>query len=460
MGVPLPLVPAGTGGAGAPDAAPPGDGLVADDGGSLVRRTVLPSGTRVLTETMPGQRSATVGAWVAVGSRDEATEHLGSTHFLEHMLFKGTPRRTAMDIATAFDRVGGEANAVTGKEHTCYYAKVMADDLGTAVDVITDMVTSATVDPEDFASERGVILEELAMNEDDPDDVAHERFVEALFGDHPLGRPIGGTPDTIHSVGRDDVVDHYRRHYEAPTLVVTAAGGVSHDAVVAAVEAEVARAGWSGTGGPPAPRRQDAGVEAPPTATGADVVVRRDIEQAHVILGTSALAATDAERYTLSVLNAVLGGGMSSRLFQEVREKRGLAYTVYSFSTGYSDGGYLGLYAACSPTRIDTVVDLLVAEWERLAADGITDEELARGIGQVSGGMVLGLEDTGSRMGRLGRAEIVHGEFSGLDETVARVRAVTAEGVRELAARLAARPRTMAVVGPFDPDRSFGTSAA
>jgi predicted Zn-dependent peptidase len=454
MGVPLPLAPAGTSGAGTPDGA---TGVVADEDGSLVRRTVLPSGTRVLTETMPGQRSATVGAWVAVGSRDEATEHLGSTHFLEHMLFKGTPRRTAMDIATAFDRVGGEANAVTGKEHTCYYAKVMADDLGTAVDVITDMVTSAVIDPEDFASERGVILEELAMNEDDPDDVAHERFAEALFGDHPLARPIGGTPDTIHAVGRDDVVAHYRRHYEAPTLVVTAAGGVSHDAVVAAVEAEVARAGWAATGGPPVPRRDDAGAELP-AATGRDVVVHRDIEQAHVILGTSALAATDAERYTLSVLNAVLGGGMSSRLFQEVRERRGLAYTVYSFSTGYSDGGYLGLYAACSPARVDTVVDLLVAEWERLAADGITDEELARGIGQVAGGMVLGLEDTGSRMGRLGRAEIVHGEFSGLDETVARVRAVTAEGVRDLAARLVSRPRTMAVVGPFDPDRTFGTS--
>ena len=453
MGIPLPLAPSGAGGPGVATSADAD--VVSHDDGSVVRRTVLPSGTRVLTETMPGQRSATIGAWVAVGSRDEAPEHLGSTHFLEHMLFKGTGRRTAMDIATAFDRVGGEANAATGKEHTCYYAKVMADDLAMAVDVITDMVTSPTIDSDDFASERGVILEELAMNEDDPDDVAHERFAEALLGPHPLGRPIGGTPDTIHAVGRDDVLAHYTRHYGSPTLVVTAAGGVSHDEVVAAVESEVARSGW-GQSAAPAPRRAGApdGALQP---SGQGIVVRRDIEQAHVILGTTALSATDDDRYAMSVLNAVLGGGMSSRLFQEVREKRGLAYTVYSFSSGYSDGGYLGLYAACSPSRIDTVVDLLVSEWERLAADGITDEELARGIGQVAGGMVLGLEDSSSRMARLGRAEIVHGEFTGLDEAVARVRSVTTEGVRQLAESLASRPRTLAVVGPFDVDRTFGS---
>jgi predicted Zn-dependent peptidase len=453
MADPLPLVPGGS------DA---GDGVtrqVADDGATVIERTVLPSGIRVLTERMPGQLSATVGAWVAVGSRDEAVEHLGSTHFLEHMLFKGTGRRTAMDIASAFDRVGGEANAVTGKEHTCYYARVIADDLTTAVDVITDMVTSAVIDADDFSNERGVILEELAMNEDDPSDVVHEHFAEALLGDHALGRPIGGTHATINAVGRDDVVAHYRRHYVPPMLVVSAAGGVEHGAVLSAVEAEADRAGWTSPG-LPAARRQDAVTAPRPRASGRDVVVPRDIEQAHVIVGTTAISATDEDRYAMSVLNAVLGGGMSSRLFQEVRERRGLAYSVYSFSSGYSDGGYLGLYAACSPDRVDTVVDLLVVEWERLAADGVDDEELVRGIGQVSGGMVLGLEDTGSRMGRLGRAEIIHGEFVGLDESLARVRAVTAADVRRLAAELVARPRTTAVVGPFDEDRTFGSRAA
>lgn len=451
MAVPLPLAPSPGGGA--------GDGVtrpIADDGGSVVERTVLPSGIRVLTEQMPGQRSATFGAWVAVGSRDEAPQHLGSTHFLEHMLFKGTGRRTAMDIAAAFDRVGGEANAATGKEHTCYYARVMADDLPMAVDVITDMVTSAEIAPGDFDSERGVILEELAMNEDDPGDVVHERYAEALLGDHALGRPIGGTPETIKGVGRDDVVAHYRRHYVAPTLVVTGAGGIAHADVLAAVQAEADRVGWSSQVAAPAARR--AADAARPRPSGRDLVIRRrELEQAHVIVGTTGIEATHGSRYTMTVLNAVLGGGMSSRLFQEIREKRGLAYTVYSFSSAYSDGGYVGLYAGCSPSRIDTVVDLLVAEWERMAAEGITPDELDRGIGQVAGGMVLGLEDTGSRMSRLGRAEIVYGEFTGLDESVARVRAVTAEDVKALAADLVARPRTTVVLGPFDEDRTFGT---
>ena len=431
--------------------------LVAADGGSVVARTVLPSGVRVLTESMPGLRSATVGMWVGVGSRDEADGHHGSTHFLEHLLFKGTTRRSPLEIAEAFDAVGGEANAVTGKEHTCYYARVMAADAPMAIDVITDMVTSSTITAEDFESEREVILEELAMAEDDPSDVVHERFVEAVLAGHALGRPIGGTPETIKGVGRDDVVDHYRRHYEAPTLVVTAAGGLDHDEVVAAVSAELDRSGWLGSTGSPRAGRIGG---ATTTASGRDVVVRRDIEQAQVVVGTTALAATDERRYVLSVMNTALGGGMSSRLFQEVREKRGLAYSVYSFTSGYADGGYMGLYAGCNPTKVDTVVDLLVAEWERLAADGLAPGELERAVGQLSGGMTLGLEDSGSRMSRLGKSELVHHRFTDLDETLARLQAVTGEQVQALAADLVARPRSLAVVGPFDPERTFGSTSS
>ncbi|WP_340271196.1 M16 family metallopeptidase [Aquipuribacter nitratireducens] len=424
---------------------------------TAVARTVLPSGVRVLTETMPGLRSATVGMWVGVGSRDEADGHHGSTHFLEHLLFKGTGRRSPLDIAEAFDTVGGEANAVTGKEHTCYYARVMAEDTAMAVDVIADMVTSSTLDEDDFGSEREVILEELAMAEDDPTDVVHERFAEAVLGAHPLGRPIGGTPETIRAVGRDDVLAHYRRHYEAPTLVVTAAGGVDHDDVVRLVESELARGGWTSQA-PGRPRRPHAGRrdDGPARATGSDVVVRRDTEQAQVVLGTSGLAATDERRYVLSVLTTVLGGGMSSRLFQEVREKRGLAYSVYSFASSYTDGGYVGLYAGCNPAKVDTVVDLLRSEWERLAEDGLDADELARGVGQIAGGMTLGLEDSGSRMTRLGKAELVHGAYTDLDEAVARLRAVTPEQVQALAGELLERPRTLAVVGPFDEARAFG----
>ena len=444
--VPLPLAPAS-------EAA---DQTVAgQDGGALVRRTVLPGGVRVLTEAMPGLRSATIGWWIGVGSRDEATGHHGSTHFLEHLLFKGTERRSAMEIASAFDAVGGEANAVTGKEHTCYYARVLDDDLPMAVDVLCDMVSSARLDAGDVESERGVILEELAMNDDDPGDVVHERFAEAVLDGHPLGRPIGGTPETIRAVGRDDIAEHYEQHYRAPGLVVTVAGGIDHDEVCRLVAERLRASGWPlPAGDAPAGRRPVDGAVRPDGAPGR-IVVRRPTEQANVVLGTRALTATDDRRYAMSVLNAVLGGGMSSRLFQEIRERRGLAYSVYSFASGYSDDGYFGLYAGCTPQKTGEVIRLLVAELERLAADGVPDEELARAHGQLRGGLVLGLEDTGSRMSRLGKAELVYGEYVGLDAALDRVRAVTAQDVQALAAELAGRSRTLAVVGPFDPDQEF-----
>jgi predicted Zn-dependent peptidase len=434
-----------------------GQTISGETGGAIVRRSVLPGGVRVLTEAMPGLRSATLGCWVGVGSRDEASGHFGSTHFLEHLLFKGTPRRTAMDIATAFDAVGGEANAVTGKEHTCYFARVLDEDLPMAVDVLTDMVTSAQLAEQDVENERGVILEELAMNDDDPADVVHERFAELVLGPHALGRPIGGTPETINAVGRDDIAEHYAEHYRSDGVVVTAAGGVDHETICAMVEQGLRGSGWDLAGGrAPAPRRP-AGAEVAGTV-GGRVVLNRTTEQANVVLGTTGLTATDPRRYTMSVLNAVLGGGMSSRLFQEIREKRGLAYSVYSFASGYSDGGYFGLYAGCTPARVDQVITLLGEELERLATDGLTGDELSRAHGQLCGGLVLGLEDTGSRMSRLGKAELVHGEYVGLDEALRRVREVSAKDVQGLAADLVARPRSLAVVGPFDADREFPAS--
>ncbi|HYY11419.1 MAG TPA: pitrilysin family protein [Kineosporiaceae bacterium] len=446
--VPLPLIPAGS-----------REQTVAGEAeGAVVRRSVLPGGVRVLTEAMPGLRSATFGCWVGVGSRDEATGHHGSTHFLEHLLFKGTARRSAMDIASAFDAVGGEANAVTGKEHTCYYARVLDEDVDLAADVLLDMVTAARLDASDVESERGVILEELAMNDDDPVDVVHERFAELVLRDHPLGRPIGGTAETIGAVGRDDIAAHYREHYVAPGLVVTAAGGVDHDRLVDAVRAHLATSPWpADDGAAPLPRR-DRPVPPGPGEPGV-LVVRRPTEQANVVVGTLGLTADDERRYVMSVLNAVLGGGMSSRLFQEIREKRGLAYSVYSFASGYSDAGWFGLYAGCAPGKVDQVVTLLHAGLEELAEHGVADDELARAKGSVTGGLVLGMEDSGSRMTRLGRAELVHGEFVGLDETLARLRAVDADDVRALATELAGRPRSLAVVGPFDPDRSFARTA-
>jgi predicted Zn-dependent peptidase len=448
-GVPLPLDGPALGREG------PGRGrahVLGESAGATVRRSVLPGGVRVLTETVPGLRSVTVGAWVGVGSRDEASGHHGSTHFLEHLLFKGTARRSAMDIATAFDAVGGEANAATGKEHTCYYARVLDEDLPMAVDVIADMVTSATIADDDVDGERGVILEELAMNDDDPSDVVHELFAELVLGDHPLGRPIGGTPEAIREVPAAAIREHWAQHYEPGTLVVTAAGGADHEQVCELVERALATSGWpQDAAGLPRPRRT-AGDDVVGAGTGSVLTVRRSTEQANLVLGGLGLVATDPRRFGLSVLNAVLGGGMSSRLFQEVRELRGLAYSVYSFAAGYADSGYFGLYAGCSPGRVAEVVALLDEQWRAMATDGISEAELERGIGQVSGSLVLGLEDTGSRMSRLGKAELVHGEFLGLDEALARIRAVTRDDVRALAAELYARPRSLAVVGPFDAD--------
>jgi predicted Zn-dependent peptidase len=425
------------------------------DGGSEVRRSVLPGGVRVLTEAMPGQRSATIGFWVAVGSRDEAPGQHGSTHFLEHLLFKGTRRRTALEIASAFDEVGGESNAATAKESTCYFARVLDTDLPMAIDVIADMITGAVLDPQEMEQERDVILEEIAMDSDDPTDVAHEHFVSAVLGSHPLGRPIGGTPDAIRAVARDSVWDHYRRYYRPDELVITAAGGLDHDVVCGLVVDALHSAGW-GLEPEAAPVQRRSTERAEITGTAGLHVVRRPVEQANIIMGCPSLVATDGRRFVMSVLNAVLGGGMSSRLFQEVREKRGLVYSTYSFASSYADAGYFGMYAGCTPSKVRQVIDLLGAELDKLAEGGISEEELRKAVGQLCGGIVLALEDTGSRMSRLGRAELVSGEYQDIDETLRQIKAVTAAEVQELARELAAAPRTVTVVGPFEETETFG----
>lgn len=434
---------------------PGGELIHGAEGGSVVRRSVLPGGVRVLTEAMPGQRSATIGFWVAVGSRDEAEGQHGSTHFLEHLLFKGTKRRTALEIASAFDEVGGESNAATAKESTCYFARVLDTDLPMAIDVIADMITGAVLDPAELEQERDVILEEIAMDSDDPTDVAHEKFVAAVLGDHPLARPIGGTPEAIKAVARDSVWEHYQRYYRPEELVITAAGGLDHDVVCGLVLGALTAAGWKLDSDSAPVNRRGTG-RAVITGTSGLHVVKRPVEQANIIMGCPTIVATDDRRFVMSVLNAVLGGGMSSRLFQEIREKRGLVYSTYSFTAAYADAGYFGMYAGCTPSKVRQVVELLGVELDKLAEDGITEDELRKAVGQLSGGIVLALEDTGSRMSRLGRAELVSGEFQDIDETLARIQAVTVEEVRDLARELAGAPRTITVVGPFEESETFG----
>jgi len=415
-------------------------------GGSTVRRTVLPSGVRVLTETVPGAQSASVSFAVAVGSRDEVDGHHGSTHFLEHLLFKGTKTRTALDIAVAFDSVGGASNASTGKEHTSYYARVQDKAIPVAAQVIADMLTSSVIDPVEFENERTVILEELAMNDDDPQDVAHERFFEAVLGDHELGRPIGGTPETIKAVTRDAVWQHYQNNYRPEDLVITAAGGVDHDGLLALVEENLEIAGWDkNLKAKPRSWRSQAAVVIEPTVS--VNVINRPIAQANIILGSLGLVAGDERRYAMAILNTVLGGGMSSRLFQEIREKRGLAYSVYSFNQGYSDAAAFGLYAGCSPQKATEVIKLMIEELGKVATDGITEAELALAKGNISGGLALKFESTQARMSRLSGAELTDGEFIDLDESLSRYSAVQLSDVQALAKLMFEAPKSFVAVG-------------
>lgn len=430
--------------------------LDVDEVGGRVERTELPGGLRVLTETMPGVLSATLGIWVGVGSRDESPAVAGSSHFLEHLLFKGTRSRTALEIATAMDAVGGEMNAFTAKEHTCYYANVLASDLPLAVTLLGDLVTEALNTAPDLESERTVVLEEIAMRDDEPGDAVHDLFAETLFGDTPLGRSVLGTVESIESLTREDVDGWYHDRYVVPSIVVAAAGRVDHAQVLGLVTAAFGER-LAGPARPdPLRRGDDAELVRPARPTG---LIHRRTEQTHLLLGSIGMGRLDDRRYAAAVLDAAVGGGMSSRLFQEVREKRGLVYSVGSALTHYAGTGSFSVYAGCSPKRVPEVLRIVRSELAGAAAHGLTAEEVARARGQLKGGMVLGLEDTGSRMSRLGKSELSYGEYLSVREVLDRLDAVDEQQVREIAADLLTRDLCLAVVGPYrdrDLDRLTG----
>jgi predicted Zn-dependent peptidase len=421
---------------------------LAATGGGVMTRTELPGGLRIITEAMPGVRSASIGVWVAVGSRDENPSVAGASHFLEHLLFKGTSSRSALDIASSMDAVGGEFNAFTEKEHTCYYATVLDRDLPLAIDIISDVVLNATITAQDVDVERSVVLEEISMRDDDPGDLVHEAFSTALFGDTPLGRPILGTVDSITSLTRRQVYNYYQRTYQPNGMVISVAGNVDHGAVVRQVRKIFASRLDAGQSVEPARTATPARRSAAPAPI---TVLGDDTEQANIIVGTKGISRHDDRRWALGVLSAALGGGMSSRLFQRIREERGLAYSVYSFAGSYADTGQFGVYAGCQPAKADEVLGLINAELADVAAGGLTEAEVQRGKGQMRGGIVLGLEDSGSRMTRIGKSELVYGEVLGVDNLIARVDAVTHEQVSDIAAELLAQPRCLTVVGPFGP---------
>jgi predicted Zn-dependent peptidase len=420
--------------------------LLAGADGSLVRRSVLANGVRLITEFVPGVHSASIGIWVDAGSRNEQGAHMGAAHYLEHLLFKGTNARSALDISSSIEAVGGDINAFTSKEHTCYYARVLAENLPLAIDVLCDVVTDALLNAEDIEAERGVILEEIAMVDDDPSDLVHDHFATVLFGDTPLGRPILGTQETILGISRDSIVDFYRSYYQPESLVISIAGNVDHDQAVVLAESALLRAE---TG-----HFQRRGERTPTIAAEPQLaqskIDNRPTEQAHVVMGGPGLVRGDERRFTAAVLSTILGGGMSSRLFQSVRERRGLAYSVYAYSQGFRDSGIFGIYAGCLPSKLDSVLDVCHEELQSFLRDGVSELELTRGKGQVKGSTVLGQEDTSSRMSRIGKGELYADPLLSMPEVLEKVDAVTADDINSLSSELLSNPLALSVIGPYD----------
>jgi len=407
-----------------------------------IERTDLPSGVRVITERMPEARSVSVGMWFAVGSRDESAEIAGASHFLEHLLFKGTADRSARSISMAVDAVGGELNAYTAREHTAYHTRLPVPELRFGLDLLADVVSEPAFRPPEIDAERDVIVEEILMSEDTPDDQVFTTLYESLFPDHPLGRETLGTRDSIENMGRDDIVTFHDTWYRPANVVVAAAGNLDHSEVLDAVVDLFAD-------GPPgqAPQRTPPSLAPVPLT-----VVHRPTEQAHVAMAWRGLPFGDPDRHALNLANHVLGGGLSSRLFQEVREERGLAYTVFSSPTSYADTGSLVVYAGTGPDRVDELWRVVQGVIDDLVAHGITDEEHRVALGYVEGSMHLGLEDSGSRMARLGSSVVSRNEVVPIEEHLRRYRAVTLHDVQRVLRRVFSGPRSVSAVGPFSAD--------
>jgi predicted Zn-dependent peptidase len=412
-----------------------------------VRKTVLPSGLRIVTEEISGVRSAAYGIWVNVGSRDESLKTAGASHFLEHLLFKGTKTRSALDISSTIEAVGGEMNAFTSKEYTCFYARVIDSDLPLAIEVISDLITSSVGRAEDVEAERKVVLEEISMRDDDPSDLVHEVFGETFYGDTPLGRSILGTTDSIKSLSRNAIFNYYKKRYLPQDIVVAVAGNIKHQKVVDQVIKAMSKDGFLEGSKNNFNLRSNSSIR---RATKQNVgLMNRKTEQAHLFLGMPGVDRNDPRRFAMGVLSAALGGGMSSRLFQEIREKRGLAYSVYSYAQQFAGSGFLGFYAGCNPSKATEVVSIMRDVLHDVASNGLTHEELARAQGAVRGTLVLSQEDTGSRMSRIGKSELVYGEIMTFDQILKAVADVSSADIRSLADEILHAAPTLAVVGPF-----------
>ena len=403
--------------------------------------TTLPNGLRVITESMPSLRSVAIGCWIDTGTRDENDNEAGVSHFLEHLLFKGSEDLSAREVNETLDAIGAESNAFTSKEATCYWARLLDQDFAVGLDVLAEIIQRPAFRVNEIDSERQVVVEEINMNDDDPGDVVFENFSEAVFAGHPLELPVLGTRESIRAMSRDDIHGYWKRRYGAGSLVVAAAGSVDHDSVVEMVSDRFGE--WSG-------ETVDHDL-APTTLTSAVRLTRRETEQAHLVLGGPGLNRSDERRWAFEVLNHVMGSGMSSRLFREVREERGLAYAVYGFKLSYSDNGAWGVHVGTTPHQTETALTIIQDELAKVVEEGINAEELDRAKGSMRGGLALALEDSNSRMIRLGRDELAGMPHLSVDERLAKLEAIDLDMVKEVAKDLYGAPvRVMGAVGPFE----------
>ena len=411
----------------------------------MINRTTLDCGLRIITDTDATVRSASVGYFVNIGSRDEAPAELGASHFLEHVLFKGTSRRNAKEISSSIENLGGGINAYTTNEFTSFYAKVVDEDLPLAVDVLSDVITSAVVTNEEFENERNVVFQEMAMRDDDPQDCAEEAFGSAFWGDHPLGVSILGTKESMSAITRDQIFTYYKSHYKPEAMVVSAAGNINHDQFVELVKKNLERDDF--LLGKSSPKSRDYSAFKPvPTAK--VKVHNGQFEQSNIFLGLEAVGRKDPRSTALKVLTIAIGGGMSSRLFQEIREKRGLVYSVDGLVRRYVGSGYFAIYAGCAPDKATEVVKIAREILNDVAKNGITDEEYNRGKNAVRAGILLAGEDSAYRMDRIGSSEVWDGYAKSPDEMMADLKTVTKEQVEEIAREFFVRPLTLGLAGP------------
>jgi predicted Zn-dependent peptidase len=414
----------------------------------MIRTEVLPSGLSLVTERMEDARSVCIGFWVGTGSRDEDPERSGASHFLEHLLFKGTDVRSATAIAEAVDEVGGDFNAFTTKEYTSFYIRLLAEHVSLGLDILSDIMWRPALRPTDLDAERQVILDEILMHADEPSDEAAEQSSAALFPGHPLGREVLGTQESVTEMTADRIRAFFELHYRPGNMVVAVAGDLDHTEVATGLESR-----FAGQPGGATPDRRPPGDKVEPL-----LVTHRTTEQAHLVLASRSVDRFDPSRYALAVLNHVLGGGLSSRLFQEIRERRGLAYSVWSERVAYHDAGSVSVGMGTAPEHVPEVLDIVSAELERLGEDGITERELAIAKGNLRAETLLACEDSGARMSRIGSGLLLHDEVLPVDEVLSRVAALTLDDVRAAAAELVTAPKTLSVVGPFD-ESDFDSAA-